>query len=173
MTGQFGPIHRELSPVYRFQEDHVKRIMLAFDGSEHSLRAADLSGELSKAFGAPVDVLHVVPENEFQAPGLHSYMTDYTDLEQFYETRLALLESRGARLALEGARRVEAAGGTVDREEVVVGNVAEEITEAAKHNHSDCIVMGRRGLGEMKGLLLGSVSHKVGQLSQKTLITTG
>lgn len=150
----------------------MKRILLAFDGSDHSVRAADLSGKLSKAFGAPVDVLHVVPENEFQSPGLHSYMADYTELQQFYETRLSLLESRGARLALDGARRVEEAGGTVGSEEVVVGNVAVEITEAAKHNHSDCIVMGRRGLGEVKGLLLGSVSHKVGQLSDKTLITT-
>jgi nucleotide-binding universal stress UspA family protein len=149
----------------------MKRILLAVDGSEHSMRAADLSGELSRALGATVDVVHVVSPDELKAPGLHAYRIDYPDLENFYETRTSILESRGSTITLAAARRVEAAGGAVGEEEVLMGDVAPEITEAAKHHHSDCIVMGRRGLGSAKGLLQGSVSNKVGQLSDRTLIT--
>lgn len=150
----------------------MERILLAVDGSEHSLRAADFAGQLSRRTGAPVEVLHVVPENDLFAPGLHSYVSHSTDVEQFYETRLALLESRGARVVVDAARRVENAHGTVATEEVVVGNPAREIALRADHTRSDCIVMGRRGLGDVRSLLLGSVSHRVGQLSHKTLITT-
>lgn len=150
----------------------MKRILLAVDGSDHSMRAAEFAGELSSKTRAPVEVVHVVPEDDLSAPGLHAYVSDSTDVEQFYETRLALLESRGARVVLNAARRVEDKRGTVANEEVVVGNPAREITALAKQTRSDCIVMGRRGLGDVGSLLLGSVSHRVGQLSDKTLITT-
>lgn len=150
----------------------MERILLAVDGSEHSMRAADFAGELSGASGAPVEVLYVVPRDELSAPGLHSYVTESTDMENFYETRLTLLQNSGARVTVDAARRVEEAGGTVANEDVIVGRPADEIVSHAKHTHSDCIVMGRRGLGDVRGLFLGSVSHRVGQLSDKTLITT-
>ena len=35
----------------------------------------------------------------------------------------------------------------------------------------DLIVVGTRGLSDLKGLLMGSVSHKLGQLSKVTCIT--
>jgi nucleotide-binding universal stress UspA family protein len=63
-------------------------------------------------------------------------------------------------------------GGSVGEEEVVVGEPTEEILEMARRVHVDAIVMGRRGLGDLGGLVFGSVSHKVGQLTERTLITT-
>ena len=41
----------------------------------------------------------------------------------------------------------------------------------AKANAIDLIVMGRRGLGAIGGLLLGSVSHKVTQLAPCACMT--
>ena len=103
---------------------------------------------------------------------MHSYLTDYQQLEEIHSVRQAALESAGASIVTRAARRVEAAGGTVGLEEVVVGRVATEITALAERRHADCIVMGRRGLGRVRALTQGSISHQVAHLSSKTLITT-
>ena len=148
-----------------------KKILLATDGSDHADRAADMAGKLSKAFHAAVDVVHVLSDDDLVAPGMHSYLTNYSQLEDIHSARQAALESAGASLVSAAARRVEQAGGAVAAEEVLVGKVARQVADMAKHKGSDCIVMGRRGLGDVRGLLLGSVSHQVGQISDKTLIT--
>lgn len=150
----------------------MKRILLAVDGSEHASRAAALAGELSNKLEAKVDVVHVLPEDEFHSPGFHTYANDYPDIEQYYEARLVALKERGSRLVVNAARQVEDAGGEVGEEEVSVGDPAEEIVTISRRTHADCIVMGRRGLGRLRGLALGSVTHKVGHLTDKTLITT-
>lgn len=150
----------------------MDRVLLATDGSESALRAAELSGQLSRHMGAMVDIIHVVRDHDLTSPGLYGYITDYSDLEEYYAIRRAAMESAGSRVVTETARVVEDAGGSVDSEEIVVGDPAHEIVEMAKLLRSDCIVMGRRGLGEIGGIVLGSVSHKVAQLSEKTLITT-
>ena len=51
------------------------------------------------------------------------------------------------------------------------GDAAAIILEVANDQSADMIVMGSRGLGNVKGLLLGSVSHKVTQLSECSCIT--
>lgn len=149
----------------------MKRILLAVDGSEHSDRAADLAGELSAGLGAEVDVLHVVPETDLLPARLHAYAHDYTQLEQAYVTRRRLLEKAGNEIVAAAADAVRGAGGKVGAEEVIYGRADQTIASKADNTEADFIVMGRRGLGEVKGLFMGSVSTRVGQLSDRTLIT--
>jgi nucleotide-binding universal stress UspA family protein len=54
---------------------------------------------------------------------------------------------------------------------VEVGDSAAAILAVADEEKSDFIVMGTRGLGSIKGPLLGSVSHKVVQLAHCSVIT--
>ena len=51
------------------------------------------------------------------------------------------------------------------------GDPATRIVYQAEANAADLIVMGRRGLGDLGGLLLGSVSHKVAQLASCACLT--
>lgn len=145
----------------------MKKILLAVDGSDHSMRAARMAGELSSAFDATVDILNVVPEARLAAP-----IAEYADLEHVYITQSDLLKSAGSEIVARASSEVADAGGSVGHAEVEVGSPARTIVEYAESRAADCIVMGRRGLGDIKGLLMGSVSHRVGQLSDKTLVTT-
>jgi nucleotide-binding universal stress UspA family protein len=52
-----------------------------------------------------------------------------------------------------------------------VGDPAKEILSVAAEEHADIIIMGRRGMGDLAGLLLGSVSHKVSHLAECACLT--
>jgi nucleotide-binding universal stress UspA family protein len=145
------------------------RIVLAVDGSEHSTRAADMAGNLSAALDAPVDVVYVVQEGGLVIQGP---IQDYARLERVVITQRELLESIGATVVAEAADRVRGQGGRVEETKVLIGAPAHEIVRHAETIDADCIVMGRRGLGDISGLLMGSVSHKVGHLTPLTLVTT-
>ena len=51
------------------------------------------------------------------------------------------------------------------------GNPAKIILALAESAGVDMIVMGSRGLSDLKGILVGSVSQKVSQLSTCTCVT--
>ncbi|NIO42948.1 MAG: universal stress protein, partial [Burkholderiales bacterium] len=51
------------------------------------------------------------------------------------------------------------------------GDPVDRILECAKRENADLLVVGSRGLSNLKGLFLGSVSHKLSQLVGCTCIT--
>lgn len=147
----------------------MEKIILAVDGSDHSLRAATMAGELSKRFGALVDIINVVPENRMVVPGT---IAEYSRLESIYATQRDVLHTAGREIVGAAARNVVQAAGAVGHLEVIIGAPATAIAEYAESVRADCIVMGRRGLGEIKGLFMGSVTQRVGHLTEITLVTT-
>ncbi len=147
----------------------MKRILLASDGSEHSIRASETAGRLSAALGIPVDVVNVVSDT---TPVTSGAIHEYADVEQVVINQRDLFEAIGADVVQAAADMVRKAGGEVGTTKVLIGSPAREIVDYAEERDADCIIMGRRGLGNMSGLFMGSISHKVGHLSGKTLITT-
>lgn len=128
------------SPVY-------SRILLASDGSENSMRAADHAAELTKKFEAQTTVISVV-----YVPPM--YGSDIAGVQE------ALLED-GVRV-LEDTKRVFIRRDAPCTTRLVrwVHPVEAICKEAADGKH-DLIVLGRRGLSERKRGSLGSVSEGV------------
>ena len=60
--------------------------------------------------------------------------------------------------------------GVKEVETVIAAGDPTQAIETAKARNVDTIVIGSRGLGDLQGLLLGSVSHKVAQMAPCTCI---
>ena len=147
----------------------MDRILLATDGSESAVRAAEFAGRLSASWDAPVDIIHVVPPRNLHP---EAAIEAYGELEHTYITLRDLQMGAGKEIVEREAQRVRDAGGELGAMDVLVGAPAHEIADYAEGHGDTILVMGRRGLGNLRGLLMGSVSHRVGQLTDRTLITT-
>jgi nucleotide-binding universal stress UspA family protein len=131
-----------------------KKILLATDGSQDAASATRAAMDLSARTGSELHVVHVW---EALPPYAHPSIAVATDA--------ALYEHEAQNLLFEqldglGAAGVEVAGAHLER-----GRAAEKIADLAERLGAGLIVLGSRGLGRVKRLLLGSVSEGVLRLA--------
>jgi len=145
----------------------AEHILVAVDGSDHADRAVDFAAEIARCFGCPMTILNVAAS----ATPVPMMMGSYAELEQIWTESREALEDAGRQIVERAKRRATDAGLTDVHTRVAVGSPALVITQVAADLGADVIVMGRRGLGDLEGLLLGSVSHKVAHVADATVIT--
>ncbi len=126
----------------------LRNILLAFDGSEYSKMALQYAKTLAERFEATLWLVHIFTHT--------SDLLGYEDYEKFYSKRKA-----GGQTLLDEALQGLSNTRLDVREELQEGPEAESILNIAKNCQADLIVMGTRGHGTLKGLLVGSVSRKV------------
>jgi nucleotide-binding universal stress UspA family protein len=125
----------------------VKNILLAFDGSEHAQKAALLAADLARQYRASLCLVHTydpVPDY-LGEPFLQEAISKRTEAADRVVAQALALLGEFPQLEIE----------------VLEGPPAEAILRVAEIRKVDLIVMGTRGLGQLKGLLLGSQSQKV------------
>ena len=131
------------------------KILLATDGSADAAIAASAAADISKGTGSELHLVHVLQSFPRHAyPGVTTEIYSYV-LDKSYEVARHLLD--------EGARRIEDRGGTVAETHTRRGRFADEILDLAEEMGAGLILMGSRGLGPVKRLLLGSVAEGVVQ----------
>jgi nucleotide-binding universal stress UspA family protein len=126
------------------------RILIAVDGSPYSEPAISATAEIATKFRSQVFVLHV-RELERGRIGAFPLETPEEATQVVAETVKTL---RAAGVAVTGELHASDAG-----------HVAREIVDTAKDQGSDLIVTASRGLSDIAGLMIGSVTHKVLQLA--------
>ena len=143
-----------------------KTIVVAVDGSDHAARAAELAIDLAKRYGAKLYALSVY-RHYSKLENTHS-MVRTREVPESPDATLSLLAREAADWVADKARE-----GGLDQVEPVVrrGPAARTIVEFAREKGADAVVLGSRGLGDITGMLLGSVSHKVNSLAGCTCIT--
>jgi nucleotide-binding universal stress UspA family protein len=125
----------------------MQSLVVGYDGSEESKRALDRAAALAKG-GASLTVVTAVP---FQTHAGGRSMGAVEEREGIAEER-TVLDQVKSQLKAQG---VDAH--TLEGE----GDPAEVIIEAAKRTNAELIVVGTRGHGAARRLVLGSVSLKV------------
>jgi nucleotide-binding universal stress UspA family protein len=129
-----------------------KNIVLAVDGSEFSHRAAEYARSLAERYEANLWLVHVFSHT--------SDLLGYQDFEKLYAKR----KSAG-QAVLDDAQKLLGSTTFKVYGKLLEGSEAEAILTVAEKHQADLIVMGTRGFGAVKGLLVGSVSRKVIHLS--------
>ena len=127
-----------------------KQIVVAIDGSEHSHRALDYARYMAESSGASLWLVHAFP-----------HTSDLLGFEQYEQ--LAARRTTAGQAVLDEARERLGKTAVEVQEELLEEPAAEAILNVAQVRGADLIVMGTRGLGSLRGLLLGSVSIKVVQ----------
>ncbi len=173
----------------------IKAIVVPTDGSAHAKKAIDLAADIAGKYGARMVILHVLlrhtSESDIEALCKEITMPDAL-AKRFEDLRKAFLEmvatsyeagpmsipipadvlNEVGNLILDNARQSAESKGVKDiTAHVVDGAPADKIIAAAEKENADMIVMGSRGLGNVAGLLMGSVSHKVSHLSKCSCVT--
>lgn len=134
-------------------------VLVAVDGSDHAARAAELATDIALRYDAELTLLHVMRPRPLTV-SVPPELEEYERLEHLHVTWATVIESAGHRI-LEQAARTCAKAGARPKEIVRTGDPAKVIATLAEQLDADLVVMGSRGLSDAKGLLLGSVSHKV------------
>lgn len=148
-----------------------RNLLVAVDGSEHSHRACELAGDIASHYSSNVTLLHVVHQPRGSVPSVG--IKEYERLEHVHVTERDLLESAGNQILIDAERRVSTSGAVDVKRLLAFGHPAEIVIEYSKEHLfiDDAIVMGRRGLGDIASLVLGSISHRVTHGADSTVIT--
>ena len=126
-------------------------ILLGVDGSVHALHAAKTAGDLARTVKS--NILRIVVAFDPVPPYLGE-----PNLQTVISARMKEAETI-LQKALEAVGKIPGEVHT----EILEGSPAEAILDVASTRKVDLVVMGSRGFGRLKGLLIGSQSQKVVQ----------
>jgi nucleotide-binding universal stress UspA family protein len=125
-----------------------ENILVAVDGSKHSDAAFDTAMDIAQKYGSQVFVLHVFQggtgSGTLVSPGFEDDMRSIG--QQVLDSYEAKVKERG----LQNVRML-----------LQMGDAAQRIMETTNEIKCGLLILGSRGRGGFKELLLGSVSHKV------------
>src|SRR3712207_3823626 len=125
------------------------KIVLATDGSEDAAAATRAAVDLASRSGSELHVMHAfefIPPREYMSVALRLHSPSNFSLQ-------------GHRLLDEQVERIEAAGGVVTDAQLRMGSPVDQILNFSEELGAGLVVVGRRGLGGVKRLLMGSVSE--------------
>jgi nucleotide-binding universal stress UspA family protein len=135
------------------------RILVATDGSAPATRAVELAARLTQELSGTLKIIHVcserdVPEEQMSNYTISEHSSSAEVLTALSEEKLRIAREHAAKCGVSKAE-------TATLLELEAGAIAETIIDAAHREDANMIVMGKRGLSRLSGLIVGSVSQKV------------
>lgn len=143
--------------------DMFKTIVVAIDGSEQAVHALATACDIAGKYKSDIHLVHS-PELETTAIAVGSGAVAIAPAPE-------KIAEAGKQVMAQAVKQAEAQGCTPEECVIGDGDPADDILQQAEKSGADLIITGRRGLGGLASLLLGSVSHKVSQNAPCTCMT--
>ncbi|MDK1491216.1 universal stress protein [Sinorhizobium sp. 7-81] len=162
----------------------TKCVLVATDGSDKAREAVAMAANMAKALGAKLTVLHVTLHglraeeasrlaepahlvrriSAVTMPKLERAPSSMDELFRASQGDIGEMASvLGDRIAEDAADIARSIGVSSVETRIEAGDYAETILAVAEEIGADMIVVGSRGLGRLRGMLVGSVSQKIVQ----------
>ena len=169
----------------------ITHLLVATDGSPNAGRAVDFAIDLASRYNSRLSVVYVVTNGKVSDSLRHMAEVEHivdsnvksnspatttfpsqlvAELGETGTRSREILTRIGDYLVDITSKNARSSGVKDIKTYVENGDAAEVVLEIAKDNGVDVIVTGSRGLGNLKGLLLGSVSYKILQAAECTCI---
>lgn len=131
-----------------------EKILVPLDGSHRSLAAAAHAMQIASRLNSRVTLFHVVQS-------LPQYTGNFSEFSSSSVNSIAReFETMGENILNEAEAQFGDHNIKLEKK-LAWGDPEQEICNEAKEGKYDLIVIGSRGLGEIKGYLMGSVSNRV------------
>lgn len=142
-----------------------KSLLVAVDGSKHGRKALELACHLAKVDNAELHILHVPEVLPHEATliwgiGAVAIGDELKEMEALGHRIISGAEAEAHKLGVE---RIHT--------HVMKGEPARTILKQTEALGVDVVVLGSRGLEDLAGLVMGSVSHKVTNHAKCGVIT--
>lgn len=135
----------------------IKKILVAFDGSQSADRALDFALDLAEKYSAEIMILNV-----FDVPNPSLVMRGMVFAPESTEKYIEELRGSHGKILLEAFKKSKKFSPKIKvSKKLLEGRPADKIVETAREEGFDLIVLGSRGLGGIKEVFLGSVSDRV------------
>ncbi len=131
------------------------KILLATDGSKGATLAARAAIELSNRTASELHVVHV----------WHDLPTSH-----FRSFVRAQLRQEAEEVLQKQLERIEQSGGTIAEAHLREGRTVDEILDLSEELEVGLLIVGSRGLGGVKRILLGSVSEGIVHHSRRPVL---
>ena len=135
----------------------LSKILVGFDDSPSAQKALDMALGLAKNNESSVTLMYVVERPIYLARG--GYLGNETGF-QALEKVAEEVAIRGIEMLRMKKEEVEKKGVKIEIK-LVEGNPGDELIKESGTGAYNVVVVGTRGMGRLKSLLLGSVSNKV------------
>ena len=125
-------------------------ILVPVDGSDNSYRALDAALLFSEKLGSNITAVHVMEQVPITHIGSEKLLSEF--LEAYKKENQDIL-SKCSEIATQKGLTIKTL--------LLQGNPASVILDYSKQEKFDLLIMGSRGIGKFKELILGSVSSKI------------
>lgn len=137
------------------------KLLVCTDGSEHSLKAVRKAAELGKKF------------DDLEISLLHSYDIGRLSAEADGKTLDSIKrvkKQRGDEVLEEAEKLLNSYGIKQVNKLLKEGNPVAEITDEIARDDYEMVLIGNRGFGRIRSMLLGSISNAVAQEAKTNVL---